>query len=166
MRRSYSLEEIVAILATYCLDRYHGTEPVELRIRLEDGQKITLPFPRAARSVRPPPATATEPAEAAPDTWASGPLPKHTSDFQRVYWPGPGEFILSRKRAKVVEALWIAWEAGVADVAQRALLDAASSDCARLADLFKDDPAWGQLIVWDRRGFYHLPPLTTEADDE
>src|SRR5690242_15375813 len=44
--------------------------------------------------------------------WASGPAPKHLSDFRAVYWPGAGKFVFSEKQALVVKQLWEAYEIG------------------------------------------------------
>ncbi len=98
--------------------------------------------------------------------WGSGPVPKHTDCFERVYWPGLGVFALGRKQARVVEALWEQWQEGNPQVPQADLLRAADSDCARLIDLFRNSPAWGRLVLRDSElpGHYRLPELDTSIE--
>ncbi len=101
-----------------------------------------------------------------PDPWATGPEPKFTAGFRRVYWPGAGDFRLSPKQADVVERLWEAYEEGTWEVHGNDLLRAADSDGTRIGDLFKRFGAWGKLIVpGEARGSYRLAPLPGDHQD-
>jgi len=107
------------------------------------------------------------PAKAPPEPWASGPVPKHLSDFQLVYWPGLGEFRFPPGPAKAVKLLWEAWEGGTRWVGQKALLAAAESHATRCADLFsRCGEAWGVLILRREGAMYALPELKAEETPE
>lgn len=143
-------EELVRLARAYALRQY-GREAVALTIHLEGGESARQPLPpRHLEELR-----TAQPASG----WASGPEPKHSTDFARVYWPGlePCEFRLSGKQRLVVEELWRAREEGEPAVAQGELLRAAGSDATRLHDLFRRSPAWGTLIVAAGDGRYRLP---------
>ena len=75
--------------------------------------------------------------------------------FASVRWDGR-HFTFSANQAAVVRLLWEAWQAGTPDVHQSKLLEDTDSESKRLADLFKDHPAWGSLIVTTAKGVYRL----------
>lgn len=128
--------------------RRYGQTAVSVTIHFLGGDRITLPLSA------PLPGEEQGRSNGGRALWASGPDPKHLSDFQRVYYPGlsPADFSFSPKQAKVVAVLWEArFELDNPDVDQAALLREADSDCGRLLDLFRragrTHPAWGTLIV-------------------
>lgn len=78
--------------------------------------------------------------------------------FASVRWYGK-RYTFSGGQARVVEALWRAWEDGTLDVRQEYLveLSGASGDNPRLVDVFKDNKAWKKLIITGEcRGTYRL----------
>jgi hypothetical protein len=70
---------------------------------------------------------------------------KHTPDFASVLW-NDKLYHFTPLQSKAVRLLWQAWEQGGMGLRQEWLLETIGSDCARLADLFKDHPAWGAMI--------------------
>lgn len=90
----------------------------------------------------------------------------HTTDFLFVLWKGV-RYQLSPKQAAVVRQLWEAHGRGLPDVHQEQLLRGADSDGVRLVDLFKRHPAWQNLIISVKQGYYRLAgelSLTARAD--
>ncbi len=92
--------------------------------------------------------------------------PQHAADFCWVKCP-LGEFTFSGAQRAVVKALWKDWEHGGRGLSQTHLIDAAGSDNGtELRSLFKNDPAWGLLIVKapERRDMFRLalPPSATD----
>jgi hypothetical protein len=147
-----ALGEIASLVHQYTFRRF-GLPTASLTFNLPNGDRVTMQLPQ--------PEIDDEPARprAALAGWASGPEPKHLSDFQKVYWPGLGEFRLTAKQAASARLLWDAMEEGTHEVGQAELLRAADSDCTRLRDLFSRSPAWGTLIVQGATpGSYRLPP--------
>ncbi len=70
--------------------------------------------------------------------------------------PGPGFACLlwhgtlyhfTATQSKVIKVLYRAWKQGTPDVRWELLSEASGSDCGRLQDLFKEHPAWGNLVV-------------------
>lgn len=80
---------------------------------------------------------------------------RHGIDFAGVVWYGT-HYSFTATQAAIVKLLWEAWETGVYDVRQEALLVEAGSDSSKLADLFRDHPAWGKIIVSKTKGCYRL----------
>lgn len=138
---------LLAAIQQYVSSKYIGQTAVELSLRLSGGGRVKEPIPPTAVRIDVPPQ----------QVWASGPAPKHTEGFRRVYWPGLGEFTFSWKQGAAVRELWAAWEEQSPGVSQEAVLQAAESDCARLYDLFRRHSAWGVLIIQgDKSGTYRL----------
>ncbi len=141
--------------------RHFGKEAVSVTINFVDSS-TTLLLPKGFNDqLRDPPAEQPPPVvvQSAPATPATVGEPMHTSDFQRIDWPGLGTFHLSPKKAAVVRKLWPVALTDDPWVSQTELLRAADSDATRLVDLFKGDPAWGRLILSNGRGYYRLAPL-------
>lgn len=155
---------IVALARTYSQRKYRETA-TGITLQLRSGQHVE-PFPmidlvRLAAVVpdrKPPAARPVEHETPAPSMngsaggWASGPAPKHLSNFAAVYWPGLGTFHFSGpKQQEVAQFLWEAWEEGAPHVTQVELTRATGSTNDRLHHLFrphgKDHPAWGVLIL-------------------
>jgi hypothetical protein len=129
---------------------------------------VTLHFGPATYSqpiVPEPPPLSNGPGAGGLAGWASGPTPRHLSDFQIVYWPGKGRFVFSDKQREAVRLLWQAWEEGLPGVKERTLLEAAGSSGERLYDLFRRSPAWNTLIVKGEGGTFRLADLP-EGEDE
>lgn len=78
-----------------------------------------------------------------------------TDGFEIVRWRGH-EWHMSAKQRAVVKRLYDAAVAGKPEVAQRALLDAADSECASLRDLFRDKNVINTLIVRAAPTVYRL----------
>lgn len=145
--------DLVAMIRRYTLRRYGvAAEWVAFGLgRMGEVRDVIPPGPTGRPGDRP-----AGPRPSAVSGWASGPDPKHLSDFRQVYRPGllgrdgsPAGpvFTFSAKQALAVGELWAAEEGGSPEVQERQLLAAADSDSDRLADLFKRHPAWGTLIV-------------------
>lgn len=151
---------ICRLLRRYGLHKYGlDVEAITLHLRGGVGHQEPVPCRDLAeffgenRTLRPVP-------------WASGPGPKHLSDFQKVWWPPLGEFAFSPKQSLVMKALWKAWQEGLPSVAQSELLRAAESECPRLLDLFRNHPAWNRLIVQAGPGLYKLAPAPEEYEGD
>jgi len=81
---------------------------------------------------------------------------RHSEDFASVVWFDV-PYTLSPAQSKVVRQLWAAWQNGTPEVRQATLLLACGSDQDSIADVFKNDPAWGGLVVQGgRKGTYRL----------
>ncbi len=167
-------EELRRAAIRYALSKYNCI-PLGLSLLLPNGQQHTEPIrPLDLSELNLDPKTAApaaQPQSAA--NWASGPEPRHLSDFQSVYWPSLGVYRLSPKQARIVEVLWEArFGSDNPDVDQATLLRAADSDCTRLLDLFrsggKTHPAWGKLVVpGESPATFRLPepPAATAAGE-
>lgn len=97
-----------------------------------------------------------------PAYWrASPPQPRqagnaHTVDFRSVNWDGQFH-TFTETQAACVRILWEAWEQGVPEMGQHAVLEAADSDQKRLDAVFAQHPAWGTMIVpGSTRGTFRL----------
>lgn len=153
-------DALVRMLRSYTL-RKCGQVPAGITIRLTNGDKLRLPLPLPAGELAPspPPVENKEVRPICRAEWASGPEPRHLSDFRAVYWPGLGRFAFTGKQAAAVRLLWEAMDDGSWEVGQNALLTAVGSDCLRLRDLFRRSPAWGAVIIQGTApGMYRLPP--------
>lgn len=80
---------------------------------------------------------------------------RHSPDYRSVHWHGQ-DYIFTPTQAAVVRLLWESWEDGNGDVGQETLLEAAGSESKRLRDLFKDHPAWGNVIRSCGKGIFSL----------
>jgi hypothetical protein len=84
-----------------------------------------------------------------------GPVFHQVNDYSEVRLSGL-VFRLGQVQARVVKLLHRAALRGEPWCIGKALLGSAGSACTRLADLFKSQPHWRQLIESDRRGRYRL----------
>jgi hypothetical protein len=83
---------------------------------------------------------------------------RHSPDFRWVHWFGT-DYTFTPGQAKIVEALWQAWQNGTPDMAQATLLEGAGLLTNRIVDLFKNNPAMRTMIVPGRRkGTFCLHP--------
>ena len=137
----------------FCLREY-GRQGTAITIHLSHGRSYKMPLPLL-------PSRAPAPPE-----WASGPVPKHLSDYQRVYWPGVGIVTFTPPQAKAVRLLWEAMEEGTHEVGQTALLAAAGSAAVKVSDLFKSCEKWRRLIVRGDGPRYRLAELPRESGPE
>ena len=71
---------------------------------------------------------------------------RHSADFCSVYWHG-ATYYFTALQSKAVRILWDAWRKGGLALRQEYILEEVGSDSGRLADLFRDNAAWGKLII-------------------
>lgn len=75
------------------------------------------------------------------------PPARHSDDFRSVHWYG-ADYQFSPTQAAAIRSLWEAWENDTPDVGNDTLMTATESERGtRLRDLFRNHPAWGELIV-------------------
>lgn len=120
----------------------YGTErrAVAVLIQLDDGHLIPLPVAPGH----------------APATAADEPPFRHSPDYRCCTHQG-NEYNFSRAQAAVIEMLHCESRRGTPSVAGQTLLEQAESTSNRVADLFKDHPAWNTLvIVGGSKGTYRL----------
>lgn len=84
---------------------------------------------------------------------------RHSLDFCSVVWFGKSYLPFTPTQAAIVRILWDAWLNDTPDVRQDTLLSEANSDSGRVADVFKDHPAWGAMIQSKHRGTFRLVEL-------
>jgi len=90
-----------------------------------------------------------------PEAEAKGPM-RHGPGFRSVYANGVN-YSFTKTQARVVARLWEAWENGTPDVPDELLCKTAGTTGERLADVFRECPAWGTLIVeGGSRGVHRL----------
>jgi hypothetical protein len=102
---------------------------------------------------QPAPASAIAPAVHEPDC-------QHSDDFSSVRWFG-AEYCFTPTQAKAVALLWAEWERGGLGLKQQTIGEMIDSSSNRfeLRTLFRNHPAWGQMIhPAERRGVYRLGP--------
>jgi len=111
--------------------------------RVERGRvSVTIDLPITPDA---PPAEAlptVEPGGAA----AASPEPQHSRDFASVKARGK-LYTFTRTQRLIVAHLWEAWENDTPFVGQRTLLSEADCSGLRLRDVFRGNPAYGELIV-------------------
>jgi hypothetical protein len=96
---------------------------------------------------------------------------RHSSDFRSVFWFGC-MYYFTPDQAACVRVLWRDWENGTPEVGQDTLKEKAGYKSKRPVDFFKDNDAWGAMIVsGTTRGTFRLQPPspateTGEAVDE
>jgi len=86
--------------------------------------------------------------------------PTHGVDFSWIRCK-LGGFTFTTNQRHVVKALWDDWAVGGLGVSQSHLIELAGGGSPDLRSLFRDDPAWGTLIITaDRKAVYKLdlPP--------
>ena len=74
------------------------------------------------------------------------PACRHSDDFRSVVWHGI-QYSFTNIQARVVAVLYANWENGTPDVGMEFLLESANCRTSRLADVFRNNPAWGTMIV-------------------
>ncbi len=70
----------------------------------------------------------------------------HGPDFRSVAVSGR-TYSFTKMQAPIVALLWSAWENETPDVGAETLLEEVDAQSSRLADIFRDNAAWGTLIV-------------------
>lgn len=167
-----TFEEVAFITDLYFRWRWNVI-PTAVTVQSANAPTISLDMPKWAANLptptpaQPSPApTTTAPAE---ESRAVVQITRvledqHTDDYTIVLWQGV-RYQLTRKQSQVVRALWEAWREGQPDVSQRELLKAADSDGVRLVDLFRRNPAWNNLIVSVKQGYYRLVGSDIEISD-
>ncbi len=80
---------------------------------------------------------------------------RHSSDFRSVRWYGR-DFVFTPAQSLIVQALWNAWENNTPRMGAKALLRAADMISDKISDLFKEHPAWNEMILTDSKGNYWL----------
>lgn len=84
--------------------------------------------------------------------------PQHGADFRTLIWGGI-RYHFTRSQAAAVRLLWEAWESGLPELSQEYVLAEIESDADKLSDLFKGNPAWGNVIVHAGKGMVRLAEL-------
>lgn len=80
----------------------------------------------------------------------------HSADFRSVYVDGV-LFALSPHQAQIIQILWGHWEQKTPDVEQDYILEEIGSKNKRLRNYFRNNTAWGTLIVpGERKGTFRL----------
>lgn len=74
------------------------------------------------------------------------PLARHSLDFRCFYWHDQ-LFAFTDMQAPMVKLLWEAYENGTPDIGSETLLETVDAKSSRLVDIFRDNPAWGKMIV-------------------
>ena len=90
----------------------------------------------------------------------------HLTDFRSVKWFGK-EYSFSANQARVIRLLWENWKNGTAEVGQETLLNEIdhASPPDRLNNVFRDQPAWGEMIVsGTTKGTFRLIELSSDLD--
>lgn len=118
---SAALAHVYSALREWCATDL-GKCPKVIEVAFDDGDHMRLTLPAAM--VR----------------------PAHSIDFRSVNWYGQ-EFEFTTTQAACMRLLWSAWESGSPEIGQDTILETAGSDQRRLDSVFKDNSAWGTLIV-------------------
>lgn len=92
---------------------------------------------------------------------------RHSVDFASVLWFGQS-YSFTASQAHIVRLLWEAWRNGTPNMRQETLLARVGSEGDRLANLFRDHPAWNTLIVpGGAKGTFRLQePMAEPTTDE
>ena len=82
--------------------------------------------------------------------------PAHSADYRSVNWFGK-EYSFTPIQAACIKLLWENWEQGTPDVGGQTLLESADASQSRFDLVFRDHPAWRNMIVAGRtKGTYRL----------
>jgi hypothetical protein len=114
--------------------------------------------PAPAEQAREPLAKVTSPPCAQSPPAAPLPSARHGPGFRSVHWFGT-DYTFTATQGACVKLLWDAWVNRTPEVGQEYILQhpEVGSDSQKLADLFKDHPGWGVVIVKGlTRGAYRL----------
>jgi len=79
----------------------------------------------------------------------------HSPDFASVNWFG-AEYVFTPNQRAIVAALWAALERGTPGVGGDALLESAEVSSDKVSHVFRNNPAWGTMIVSAGKGIYRL----------
>jgi hypothetical protein len=81
------------------------------------------------------------------------PPARHSKDYRSVHWFGV-DYYFTATQAACVKVLWEAWANETPDLGQATILEhpEVEADSKRLVDLFKEHPAWGEMIVKGHTG--------------
>lgn len=138
MSEHVTLESLLAAVRAYYSCHLPEHRPRQLHVTTDDPSgELRHPIPPEQRP-------APEPTAPPPPT--RRPPNNHSEDYRTCTWHG-ADFAFTPTQAKVIGVLWEAAENGVPDVSQETLLEAAGSEGNRLRDVFRNNPAWGTLIV-------------------
>ena len=80
----------------------------------------------------------------------------HSDDFRCVRWYGV-EYTFSPQQAACVKLLYEHWERGTPEISADFLSE--TVECSKIADLFRNHPAWGVMVIaGKRKGNLRLAP--------
>lgn len=85
---------------------------------------------------------ATEPGNESPQDFGA----THSIDFRSVRWYGTG-YSFTPNQAACVKVLWQHWEQGTPEVGDAAVLTEAGIETERIDKVFRNNNAWGAMIV-------------------
>lgn len=74
------------------------------------------------------------------------PATAHSPDFRSVSWFSKS-YSFTATQAACIKVLWEAWEQGTPEMGEPAILAEAESNSPRMRDIFRNSPAWENLIV-------------------
>lgn len=158
-RPQRNIADILSELREHLRDEF-GREWVSFRAKAADGLKFDAPFPS--------PSTRSKQADESPQhEIPSTPIPqpkpcRHSPDFRSIRWFGT-TYTFTESQAEVVRLLWEAYHDQAPDVGDKALLRAAGTEAVRLADVFRECSAWGELIIeGSTRGTHRLADPGTD----
>lgn len=161
------IEDLVRMARSYCLRRYSMElvqlgfqfssasvwEPVGLRLCLVEANRPAIESPRPA------PQTGYE----------MGTTPSRAHDWSWVYWPGAGRHHFGTPRQRdAIAYMWARlYLAGEPYLTDQEILDGSNSLSTRLIDVFRNNPAWGRLILkGPRRATRCFPPVLYQPGGE
>lgn len=122
-------DEVFATIFEYVAKIHPGNRPERIKILLADGSKIDLKFPAV---FQPKP-------QAKPGI-------KHSIDFRSLSVNGQ-VYSFTPTQAAIVRLLVEAHENGTPDVSGDTLLEHCNSTSSQIKDVFRNNDAWGTLIV-------------------
>lgn len=129
-------------------------QPASVVIVTRSGLRLRVDFPPWWQ-----PSTAVD-AEPSDEPARAGP------GYRSVYWFGR-TYGFSKQQANVVEVLWKAWRNRTPDVGDEQLRNASGTASVRLADVFRDNDAWGTMIVeGGTRGTHRLKEPEPEPEEQ
>lgn len=119
-----------------CLGRRRAALPEDYREAIRAGDAVLVRLNARLNG---------EPERPADDR-APGEQCDHSPDFRSVRWCGT-DYTFTATQAAIVKLLWEAREHNTPDVGVQYLLEAVDSMTSRLPDIFRNNKAWGKLIV-------------------
>jgi len=83
--------------------------------------------------------------------------PTHSADFHSTNWYGR-IFTFGPTQAAAFKLFWEAWEVGSPELGGTFVIENCGAKSTKLADVFRDHPAWGVLILpGATKGNFRLP---------